>query len=223
MDYACFMSHLVSSVLVRSTSGTSEPRYRHASGILRNLAGEPQHINWLRSSADSKNLRISSRNLFEVPAPYGAGIKNYIAHLRFNVFVFRMLWRIKPQIIYACDLDTYLPSIFYKIFKPVILIYDQFDPLSARVGNSFLCQLLDAFEYTCTKAADIRITANLQRIPLSLWESWIEVKNLFPFELDTSLHRDSQNTLKLFYGGILNHDRGLIECLTVIEKKYLQI
>lgn len=219
MDYACYMSRLVSSVLIRSTSGTSEPRYRHASGILRNLAGEPHHINWLRSSADGKNLADSSRDLFEVSAPYGAGIKNYIAHLRFNFYVFCMLWRIKPQIIYACDFDTYLPSFLYKIFKPVILIYDQFDPLSARVGNNFLCQLLDAFENTCTKKADIRITANLQRIPLSLRESWIEVKNLFQFELDTSLRRDSQNTFELFYGGILNHDRGLFECLTVIQKK----
>jgi len=213
------MSDLVSSVLIRSTSGTSEPRYRHASDILRNLAGEPQHINWLRSSVDSKNLRDSSRNLFEAPAPYGAGIKNYIAHLRFNVFVFRMLWRIKPQIIYACDLDTYLPSFLYKIFKPVILIYDQFDPLSARVGNRFLCQLLDIFENTCTKKADIRITANSQRIPSSLRESWIEIKNLFPVGLSTNKRRDSQNTFQVFYGGILNRDRGLFECLTVIQKK----
>jgi len=213
------MSDLVSSVLIRSTSGTSEPRYRHASGILRNLAGEPQHINWLRSSADTKNLRDSSRNLFEVPAPYGAGIKNYIAHLRFNIYVFSMLWRIKPQIIYACDLDTYLPSFLYKIFKPVILIYDQFDPLSARVGNRFLCQLLDIFENTCTKKADIRITANSQRIPSSLRESWIEIKNLFPVGLSTNKRRDSQNTFQVFYGGILNRDRGLFECLTVIQKK----
>jgi glycosyltransferase involved in cell wall biosynthesis len=219
MDYACFMSHLVSSVLIRSTSGTSEPRYRHASGILRNLAGEPQHINWLRSSADSKNLRDSSRNLFEVSAPYGAGIKNYIAHLRFNIFVFRMLWRIKPDIIYACDLDTYLPSFLYKIFQPAILIYDQFDPLSARVDNSLLCHFLNTVENTLTKKADIRITANSQRIPSSLRESWIEIKNLFPIKLSANKLRDSQNTFQLFYGGILNRDRALFECLTVIQKK----
>ena len=213
------MSLLVSSVLIRSTLGTSEPRYRYASGILRNLAGEPNHINWLRSSADRKDLTDSSRDLFEVPAPYGAGVKNYIAHLRFNVYVFCKLWRIKPQIIYACDLDTYLPSFVYRCFRPVILIYDQFDPLSARVGNNFFCKLLDGIENTCTKKADIRITANSQRIPLSQRESWIEVRNLFPLELDTSLRRDSQNTFQLFYGGILNHDRGLFECLTVIQKK----
>ena len=213
------MLRVVSSVLIRSTMGMSEPRYMHASGILRNLAGEPHHINWLRSSADRENSLDSSRDSFEVPAPYGAGIKNYIAHLRFNFYVFCVLWRVKPQVIYACDLDTYLPSLFYKIFKPAILIYDQFDPLSARVGNSFLCQLLDAFENTCTKNADIRITANLQRIPRSLRDSWVEIKNLFPFELNTSIHRDSQNTFELFYGGILNHDRGLFECLTVIKKR----
>ena len=213
------MLRLVSSVLIRSTMGMSEPRYMHASRVLMNLASEPRHINWLRSCAESENLHDSTRNLFRVPAPYGGGIKNYIAHLRFNLFVFRMLWRIKPQIIYACDLDTFFPSFLYKSFKPVILIYDQFDPLSARVGNSFLRPLLDAFENTCTKGADIRITANLQRIPPSLRESWIEVKNVFPFKLDKSLGRDSQSNFELFYGGILTHDRGLFECLTVIQRK----
>jgi glycosyltransferase involved in cell wall biosynthesis len=154
-----------------------------------------------------------------VSAPYGAGIKNYIAHLRFNIFVFRMLWRIKPDIIYACDLDTYLPSFLYKIFQPVILIYDQFDPLSARVGNSLLCHFLNTVENTLTKKADIRITANSQRIPSSLRESWIEIKNLFPIKLSANKLRDSQNTFQLFYGGILNRDRALFECLTVIQKK----
>jgi len=217
------MSQFASSVLIRSTSGTSEPRYNNASGILSHLAGEPHHINWLRSASDTKNLLDSSRKTFEVPAPYGAGIKNYIAHLRFNFHIFFELWSIKPQIIYACDLDTYLSSFFYKMFKPVILIYDQFDPLSARVGNRFLCRLLDAFENTCTKKADIRITANLERIPPHLRDSWIEIKNLFPFELNTRVNtgkrQDSLKTFKLFYGGILSRDRGLFECLTVIQKK----
>ena len=213
------MSHLVCSVLIRSTAGTSEPRYCHATDILRPLIGEPTHINWLRSSADTENLHGTNRKLFQVTAPYGAGTKNYIAHLSFNMYVFRMLLQIEPQIIYACDLDTLIPSLLYKIFKPVIIIYDQFDPLSARTRSSFLSNFLDTFENICAKKADIRITANLQRIPVSLRETWIEIKNLFPIELNANMHQEPKNNFKLFYGGVLSKDRGLLECLNIIQKK----
>jgi glycosyltransferase involved in cell wall biosynthesis len=213
------MSHLVSSVLIRSTAGTSEPRYCHATDILRPLIGEPMHINWVRSSADTENLHYTNRKLFQVASPYGAGTKNYIAHLRFNMYAFRMLWHIKPKIIYACDLDTLIPSLLYKILKPVVIIYDQFDPLSARIRNSFLCNFLDTFENICAKKADIRITANLQRIPVSLRETWIEIKNLFPIEPNANMYRVTQNKFKLFYGGVLSQDRGLLECLNIIQKK----
>jgi glycosyltransferase involved in cell wall biosynthesis len=199
--------------------GTSEPRFQNASKLMGQLGLEVTYINWARSNTDIQGLPLHGENSFKVKAQYGNGARNYIAHLRFLFYVLQALCRFKPKVIYACDLDTYLPSFLYKIFRPVILIYDQFDPLSARVSNSLLCQLLDTFENTCTKKADIRVTANLERIPPSLRESWIEVKNLFPFQLNTSLRRDSQNTFGLFYGGILNQDRGLFECLTVIKKK----
>ena len=213
------MSRLVTSVLIRSTPGTSEPRYRHASYVLGNVANEPSHINWLRYGSNSDSPLISNRKLFEVPAPYGAGVSNYIAHLRFNLYVFRTLWQIKPQIIYACDLDTFFPSLLYKILKPVILIYDQFDPLSARVSNRFLVIFLNTIEYTCVRAADIRITANLKRIPVCLTKTWIEIKNLFPFELIANKQGEAQNEFTLFYGGILSKDRGLSDCVKVIQKK----
>ena len=219
MDYACSMSKSVVSVLIRSTGGTSEPRYRHASYVLGRVANEPTHINWQRSNRDSDCSLNPNRKLFKVQAPYGAGVGNYIPHLRFNLYVFRTLWQIKPQIIYACDLDTFFPSFFYKVFRPVILIFDQFDPLSARVSNEFLRKLLDAIENACARKADIRITANIQRIPVSLREKWIEIKNQFPFELIANKQRDTQDVSRLFYGGILSEDRGLLDCVKIIQKK----
>ena len=219
MYYAGYMSRLGTSVLIRSTIGTSEPRYKHASEILRNVTNLTLHINWARSREDTQNIHDKNRNVFNLPAPYGGGVRNYFAHLRFQIYAFRKLWFLKPQIIYACDLDTFIPSFIYRIFRPVLLIFDQFDPLSARVDNRFNRAFLDYFEITLVKKADIRITANVQRIPLHLSESWIEIKNLFPFYLGVDNQRVTQDGFQLFYGGILSRDRGLIDLINVVQKK----
>jgi len=218
-DYAWCMPRLLTSVLIRSTIGISEPRYKHASDILGNVTGTTLHINWARSREDAQNLLYTNRNVFNLPASYGGGVRNYFAHLRFQIYAFRTLWFLKPQIIYACDLDTFIPSFIYRIFRPVLLIFDQFDPLSARVRNRFVRTFFDYFEFALVKKADIRITANLQRIPLHQSRTWIEIKNLFPFDLRDDNQRDKQDGFQLFYGGILSRDRGLIDLINIVRKK----
>lgn len=219
MDYASTMSRLVNSVLIRSTIGTSEPRYRHISEILGKVASKTMHINWARSSEDANNLLNANRKVFQLPAPYGGGIRNYLSHLRFQIFVFRTLWLIKPQVIYACDLDTFIPSLIYRSIKPSILVFDQFDPLSARVNTRYVRKVLDCLEFSLVKKADIRVTANILRIPEDRRETWVEIKNLFPLRLNVMDHRYKQGTFQLLYGGILSHDRGLMELIRVIQEK----
>jgi glycosyltransferase involved in cell wall biosynthesis len=211
------MPDFVTSVLIRSTIGTSEPRYRHASDILGNVTDSTLHINWARSWDDVQELLDADRRVFNLTAPYGQGAKNYLAHLRFQGFAFRTLWSLKPQIIYACDFDTFIPSLIYRIFRPVKIIFDQFDPLSARVSKKFVRKYLDYFENTFAKKADIRITANVRRMPLHQAENWIEIKNLFQFDLARGNKREKKDHLQFFYGGILSHDRGLIDLINVLR------
>ena len=219
MLYAIRMSHSISSVLSRSTMGVSEPRYRQASELLRRLGFETHDINWARTGEALKNFEGGLQNLFRLNARYGAGILNYFMHFRFNIFILRRIWIIKPKVIYACDFDTLLPSIVYKAFNPTILIFDQFDPLSARVTNKHIGSALDILENFFAKKSDIRITANLQRVSETVRTSWIEIKNLIPLNMVKEDHREERNVFQLFYGGILTHDRGLLHCIDVIEKK----
>lgn len=213
------MSRPTTSVLSRSTLGVSEPRYRHASELLRRLGFETHDINWARTREDLKNCGNGHKNLFRLNAQYGAGILNYFMHFRFSMFILRRIWVIKPKVVYACDFDTLLPSIIYKAFNPTILIFDQFDPLSARVTNKHIGSALDMLENFFAKKSDIRITANLQRVSETVRTSWIEIKNLIPLNMPNEVHREEQNVFQLFYGGILTYDRGLLQCIDVIEKK----
>ena len=219
MLYANHMPYLGSSVLIRSTLGVSEPRYTQAVKLLTRIGLETNHINWARSNTDLEKLGAESLNYFKLDAKYGSGISNYFMHLRFNLFIFQRLWIIKPHVIYACDLDTFLPILFYRCCRPVIVIFDQFDPLSARVQNKSIAKVLDIIEYALTMNAHIRISPNLERIPEKLRHFWIEVKNLFQLQLVENNLANQKDGFWLFYGGILSHDRGLIDSLKVINSK----
>ena len=204
-------------VLIRSTLGSSEPRFRNASNLMSQLGLAVTHINWARSNSDLEVLAHNRDKLYVVQARYGAGVGNYVKHLRFLIYIVKTLFTSKPKVIYACDLDTFLPSVIYRIFNRGILIFDQFDPLSARVRNRFLKSALDRCENFLVRSADIRITANLQRIPVAAQKSWFEIKNLFPIKLNPNIHKLNQDGFHLLYGGILGYDRGLIETVSVIR------
>jgi hypothetical protein len=125
------------------------------------------------------------------------------------------------MVIYACDLDTFLPSLIYSKFNKVILIFDQFDPLSARVGNSFFKRAIDLFENLLARGADLRITANMQRHSKDAQQSWLEIRNLFPIKVDMERLTSNRQAFLLFYGGILSYDRGLLESANVVRNKAL--
>jgi glycosyltransferase involved in cell wall biosynthesis len=199
--------------------GVSEPRYRQASELLRRLGFETHDINWARTREDLKKFEGGLQNLFRLNTRYGAGILNCFMHFRFNIFILRRIWVIKPKVLYVCDFDTLLPSIVYRAFNPAILIFDQFDPLSARITNKHIGSALDMLENLFAKQSDIRITANLQRVSEKARSSWIEIKNLIALNTLKEEHRKEQNVFQLFYGGILTHDRGLLHCIDIIETK----
>jgi glycosyltransferase involved in cell wall biosynthesis len=197
--------------------GTSEPRYRHVSELIEELGHQVIHINWARSSGDEYAAYDLNRNLFKARAPYGAGFSNYFNHFRFSFYILKTLWGVKPHVIYACDFDTFAPSLIYRIFRPAVLIFDQFDPISARVRNRFVKCVIDFIENNVSKNAEMRITANLKRIPVAQRGDWIEIKNLFPLYLTKRVFRTEKNYFQLFYGGVLGNDRGLLECANVIK------
>lgn len=207
------------SVLIRSTVGGFEPRFRSAQELLSELFDSVSPIVWSRTPKDSIFLESQSENILQIPAGYGRGKRNFFSHLKFFFFIMRRLRIIRPQLIYACDLDTLIPSLFWAMNRKVIVVFDQFDPLSARISNPFLSFIVDKIEYLSAQNSQIRISANKFRVPKNQRDDWFELKNVYSFR--SNLNGTSKITPPyiLFYGGILSQDRGLLACADVVSQE----
>jgi glycosyltransferase involved in cell wall biosynthesis len=111
-----------------------------------------------------------------------------------------------------------IPSLIWRYKRNCAVIYDQFDPLSARTNNRFLQTLLDKVEYQIARLSELQISPNKLRTPNYLREDWLEIKNLFPVQTSRIAPR-SDSPFILLYGGVLSADRGLLACLEAISKE----
>lgn len=198
------------SVVIRSTSGVFEPRFVSAIKFLSDIPSDVSAITWSRTVTESQIVDPDDPWVFRAQADYGGGFKNYISHLKFMLYAYKTLTKINPNLVYACDLDTLIPSLVWGRKKSNLLIFDQFDPLSVKASNPIVSSLFNRLELVLSKRANFRITPNINRIGLNYTGEWIEIKNLFQIENSENLVQSSSNSLKLFYGGVLSSDRGLI-------------
>lgn len=162
-------------------------------------------------------LYKDSANVFKAQAAYGRGWKNLYSHLMFFFFILRRLEAIKPKLIYACDLDTLIPSLIWRMNKKVVVVFDQFDPLSSRIRNGILALLIEKLEIFLAKESDIKITANKLRVPENSRDDWLELKNAFMFKSELKTSEEEKPPFILFYGGILAADRGLLSCAAAVS------
>ena len=197
------------SVVIRSTSGQFEPRFVSAIQFLSEISSDVSAITWSRTVIESNIVDQDDSWVFKARADYGVGFKNYVSHLKFMLYTYTSLKKINPNLVYACDLDTLIPSLVWGRKKSNLLIFDQFDPLSVKASNPILSRILDGLELALSKRANFRITPNINRIDSDYTSEWIEIKNLFEIENSENLDQSSSNCLLLFYGGVLTKDRGL--------------
>lgn len=201
------------AVIIRSTEALFEPRYRSARDLLLELGFEVDEITWSRSKEkfeEPDNPRNSY--IFRERAPYGGGMSNYESHIRFARFAKSVIGKLNPDVIYCCDFDALFLTLLYK--KRNVVIFDQFDPISARFNfSSAISSLMNFVEALLGLQSHIRITANKQRIPLVFREKYVYRPNFFPLEknvkfpVESKIRIESERTL--FYGGTLGRDRGL--------------
>lgn len=178
--------------------------------FLSEISADVTAIRWSRTVRESEILEHQDLWVFKAQAIYGGGFRNYYSHLKFMYFTYASLKRIKPDVVYACDLDTLIPTLVWAQGKSSLLIFDQFDPLSAKSGNPIFSGLLDRLELALSKKAHFRVTPNLNRISADHPNDWFEIKNLFELENTKPVDQPPSKYLQLFYGGVLSKDRGLI-------------
>jgi glycosyltransferase involved in cell wall biosynthesis len=198
------------SVIIRSTSGVFEPRFKSAFKFLNEMSADVSSITWSRTVREEQILDSFSPWVYKSRANYGVGFKNYFSHLKFMSHIYRSLNKINPNLVYACDLDTLIPSLIWGRKKTCLFIFDQFDPLSVKTNNFIVSKILDRLELVLSTKVNFRLTPNLNRISSSHTGEWTEIKNLFEIVNSETKLQKSSSKLQLFYGGVLSPDRGLM-------------
>lgn len=214
------MSH--KAMLIRSTDADFEPRFKAARKLLQDLRLSTVEVTWSRSGKAEFQV-VNKGYAFSSPASYGVGLKNGFSHIAFQSHILKSVWKFKPKVIYACDLETLIPSLVAKAFGAVV-VYDQFDPASVKISSHpMLSKLLQMLENSLPILAHVRITANLRRIPAIQRKLYVERKNLFPIETHNYRYKyrrkdQKSEKLRLLYGGTVGSDRGLSHAISAISK-----
>ena len=80
----------------------------------------------------------------------------------FWIWVIIKLFVYKPKVIHACDLDTLLPSYFYKLIFRRALVFDVFDRYAGLIPVKFraLSSIVNLFEEFLAKKANVLITVS---------------------------------------------------------------
>jgi glycosyltransferase involved in cell wall biosynthesis len=80
----------------------------------------------------------------------------------FWIWVTIKLFIYRPAVIHACDLDTLLPSYFYKLLFRRALVFDVFDRYAGLIPGKFgtLSSIVNLFEELLAKRTDVLITVS---------------------------------------------------------------
>ncbi len=155
------------------------------------------------------------------------GIKAAFNRLLWFIFVLKVLFKNKPMIIHACDLDCAYPAAVYKSFYPKTkLIFDVFDWYSDTLCNQpwILRQIFKLLERFSTHQADhIIICENerLAQIPFNITTKYSVLPNI-P-KIDCTIEQGERifdnNLLTLSYVGGLYNERFLDELIQLAQNK----
>jgi glycosyltransferase involved in cell wall biosynthesis len=147
---------------------------------------------------------------------HGRGGKNLFKQITWQLFQARKLIFHRIDIVYSCDLDTYLIALALKPIKRYRIIFDQFDPYESRFNSGIARKLVNNIESLVIRFADIYIVPSYKRI-----------MNSHPRTLvipNTTTTKTVNSTVEfkkpyLFYGGTLGRDRGILTAINAIKKQ----
>lgn len=212
-------------VFLRSIDCNPDPRVQKYVDYLDKTNIHSRIICWDRSDVlEDDDKHIYYRRV----AGFGGGIKNYKGILGFNLFLFKELFinRKSYKIIHACDFDTILPALIFKIFFRKKVIYDIFDWFvdSRQLENKILKNIILFFEKCALKIADATIICDERRAkqinyrPKTLWV----LPNIPAVKLDNVIVEDREDKdlkkIYLSYVGTMPSDRGLDKILKCVSE-----
>lgn len=162
-----------------------------------------------------------------IQAEFGQGLGNLPALLRWQWGL--MTWLIRHRreydALHACDFDTVIPCLIVKMFWGKPLVYDIFDFYAEHLRRTpaWIKSMIRAVDHWAINHADSVILVDEARRrqvkgtkPKRLFVIYNSPEDL-PLE-NGNFQPSPQDRIRLTYVGLLQHERGLFEMLSVMKK-----
>ena len=218
-------------IFLRSIDCNPDPRVQKYIDFLDSEGRNSHIICWDRSMRCSDD---HGHTYYKRLAKFGTGLRNMSGILGFNMFLFKKLYQYRKtyKVIHACDFDTVLPALFFKVFFKKKIIYDIFDWFidSRNCSSRFIKSAILFLEKISLKLSDVVIICDERRReqlnykPKNLWI----LPNIPQIKINdyTIPEYVDPNKLYLAYVGILSDDRGLdkiLKCVSGYQNVVLNI
>jgi len=220
----------LSVIFCRSNPIEPDPRVEKAADCLAKAGYSVTLLGWDRTG---RSARHETKNNIEynrifLSAPYGAGMRNLIRLIQWQVLLLKWLVQSRDHfdVVHACDFDTVVPALLMKWFYKKAVIYDIFDFYADhfRTKSKNLRNIVRFVDNRVVNSVDGVILADDSRVdqiggkPKLL----ITINNSPPdiseiLELGDSSIESSDN-FNIVFVGILQRDRGLSQLFALLEK-----
>jgi glycosyltransferase involved in cell wall biosynthesis len=211
-----------SAVVIRSTDLRTDTRLQRIVHDLVSIEIAVHVLAWDRGSArgippsnEAYQSRVPVRvNFFNRRTPHGQGLANLRAVQSWQRWAYRRMVALRPDLIYACDLDSGVPGHLAAKRLGVPLVLDQFDPYNVRFPSRPLALSVSAFERYLMKRADVCVVADESRA--TGLPNEVIVGNLPLGHVAVSPVGRRPRTL--VFGGNLLPDRGLSAAVEAVSR-----
>lgn len=210
-------------IIVRTTAVDPDPRVMKTAFWLSEAGHNVRVIAWDREGTGSP-IEMAKEVTVErcrFKGSHGAGIKNISGITSFNSYVLRRLFKLRPDIVHACDLDTLLPALIYKKIKGKKVVYDIFDFYSESRQVGRLKRIINKLERWALTKCDRIIIVHEKRI-----EQLEPIADSVRKKIAVIYNTPEEKPIKtdeikfpyICYVGVLHPDRGIEYIIKVINQ-----
>lgn len=201
----------MSALLIRSNYLAYDSRARNAKQLLDRKLNRVFALEWQRNPKSEDKF---GPNVFLCETPFGRGLGNLWPQLRWQLFQLRKILSQRPDLVYACDLDSGLIPLILKPLLGFGLIFDEFDPYTSR-NLGFLEKFLPYLKKKLIQNSDIVVYPEHSR-SAEICRKSLVITNLY--QRDNKINHLTSESKVAVYLGVLIPDRMLLEVVEVFRE-----
>jgi glycosyltransferase involved in cell wall biosynthesis len=222
------IANKIQVLICRSNPVAPDPRVEKEARCLSMAGYSASVLGWDRSGLLPTRDRIDCVEVLRrrIRAGYARGLMNLLPLLRWQVDLLKWLLcsRGRYDLIHACDFDTILPALFYKVLYKKKVIYDIFDFYAdhLRATPERIKRLIRLLDFWAIEHADAVILVDDARhlqIAGAHPQQVVVIYNS-PEDISATLTPNQvshDSGLRLSYVGLIQVERGLLQVLEVMS------